>query len=68
MKSGSGFKRKTPERKGRMRDINDDIAEELATHERTPEQSMTVTPEKPAGDPDQRRAGLRVIRGGRSDD
>ena len=67
MKSGSGFKRKTPERKGRVRDINDDIAEELATPERAPEQSMTV-PEKPAGDPDQRRAGLRVIRGGRSDD
>ncbi len=64
MKSGSGFKRKTPERKGRVRDINDDIAEESAA----PEQSIAEPPAKPAGDPDQLRAGLRVIRGGRSDD
>ncbi len=68
MKSGSGFKRKTPERKGRVRDINEDIAEPPAAHEAVLDQSAAETPAKPAGDPDQLRAGLRVIRGGRSDD
>lgn len=68
MKAGSGFKRKTPERKGRVRDINEDIADESVAHEAAPEPSIAETPAKPAGDPDQLRAGLRVIRGGRSDD
>lgn len=69
MKAGSGFKRKTPERKGRVRDINEDIAEPDIGAEA--QDGAVADPSPPAADPvnpDERRAGLRVIKGGRAQD
>ena len=61
LKAGSGFKRKQPVRKGRVRDIRDDIQpEEVAIPDNLPADE----PKDPAA----RRAAMRVIRGGRSDD
>lgn len=74
MNSGSGFKRKMPERKGRVRDINEDIEPE--DREAAVRPSDGVAPSfKPAPDkaqsaqgPLQRRAGLKLIKGGRNGD
>lgn len=60
LKAKSGFKRKTPERKGRVRDIHEDV-------EAPPEPpAETETPREIPPDPAARRAAMRVITGGRS--
>lgn len=62
LKAKSGFKRKTPERKGRVRDINEDV-------EASPvPQAEPASPPDIPQDPAARRAAMRVIRGGRSDE
>ncbi len=64
MKAGSGFKRKTPERKGRVRDINEDI--EQPSEEPEPEMGKLAPATAAPADPAARRAAMRVIRGGKS--
>lgn len=62
LKAKSGFKRKTPERKGRVRDIHDDVETNEA------EEPANAAPDSDSQDPATRRAAMRVIRGGRSED
>lgn len=62
LKAKSGFKRKTPERKGRVRDIHEDVETDGA------EAPVNDAPDSEPKDPVARRAAMRVIRGGRSED
>ncbi len=63
LKAKSGFKRKAPVSKSRVRDIHDDVVEDDSSAE------AVEQVEKPSvlATPEERRAAMRIVRGGADD-